>query len=114
VSLCRTENTEWLGGHVKKKNAERQARWVQVEALCLCARLEREGGEIEDLSLVTHDYPPSVIAEAQRLSARRRRPSQVSTFGRWLRAVLKFPNWAAAEPARTCCLLLVCLAIWPS
>jgi hypothetical protein len=110
-AICRIKNIKWLGGHVKKKNAERQVRWVQVEALCLCARLERERISMMNLSLEFLDYPPCVIAEAKRLGIGLGRRGVFSRLGRWLSAVLMFPIWGVVEPVRACCLFLACFAL---
>jgi hypothetical protein len=96
---------------VKKKNAERQARWVQVEALCLCARLEREYGRVDPQIIRSFDYPPAVIEEALRLGVVAGRPSKTLSFGRYLRAVLKFPVWGVTAPARAYCLVLAYMAL---
>ncbi|WP_146198033.1 hypothetical protein [Caulobacter endophyticus] len=57
------------------KTKERTDRWVEVEALCLCARLERLYGAAAPDQLVGLDEHPAVLRRASSLSRRRR------TFG---------------------------------
>ena len=76
---------------MKRGNTERQARWVQVEALCLCAALEREFGRIDTETIRSFDYPASVIDEAIRLADRRRKLSVWRRIDRRGRAALGLP-----------------------
>ena len=50
---------------------ERAARWVQVEALCLCAALERQLGAATQERLLSLEAPAVVKLAAMRLLRRR-------------------------------------------
>jgi len=73
---------------MKKINNERQARWVLVEALCLCAALEREFGRVEAQRIRSFDYPPQVIEEAVRLAARHQPGRFLETLWRLFPALI--------------------------
>jgi hypothetical protein len=51
-------------------NGERSGRWIVVEALCLCATLERINGSVSPADILSSDADPRVMKEALRLTSR--------------------------------------------
>ena len=58
------------------RRRERGERWIQVEALCLCAELERRHGAVVPVHLDQASGDERLIAEARRILARQRGPSR--------------------------------------
>lgn len=56
-----------------KKPAERTERWIEVEALCRCAQLERQFGDAMSEHLMQIGEDQALVAEMRRLCEQRRR-----------------------------------------
>lgn len=57
-------------------DGERSDRWILVEALCLCARLERQHGAITRIAIMMSETDPRVLDKALYLTSRSGRRSE--------------------------------------